>query len=749
MKSLPTLVHLLLVVALVSSLCSNCEQLSTVFVLETSDSDPQPLVSHDYESSSPKKKSVDPNTHIITDESPFSSTSTPSSTTDKLQRLQTTEQQQSNNSIVTKVPRDSYTSNNNQRDSATNTSSGINRKIEEESPPVAPTRQKASSVVRTSTPRPPQPVSTGAPARTRTTTTTSSYDKDADSSNSSKQQQHAKVPVTEERLLISITSGDDDDDNYKPPKKQVVSNGETISVISSHDGDQIKQPQQQKRKPSITISIQEANPNKQNGGSGPSAVIVRPSENGQHIVISTVGASQLNENSFNQNKPIIISTSNHNEHNNNDQPYKPEQPHKPEQPYREPVEDNHEQHIVSQHQQVTTSTHRPPPMNDYNPQPSRPINDYSQNVQNQNSRPINNPQDYNPTGQSSRPITSTLIDQPRPPVQVDEPQRPPKQVETEEPIYEPPPQPQPQRPTSRPIVKPTSTPPPEQPSNFNSENDDTIRPITNIQQQQQQQQSAEPKYPLNEKSCGLVHETRIVGGEEADPEDNLWMAAIIKSKPVSGEVRPFCGGSLITRRHILTAAHCLEGLAPRDVLVRLGSYDFDDATASSLSADFAIDQFRVPAQYSKKTHMADLAIMRLKTPLTTTDNYRTVCMPQPRRSYVGTLGTVTGYGSQSQTFRRAAPKLRQVTVPIWENRKCSVVYKKNMTESFLCAGFEDGGKDACQGDSGGPLVVEGPNERMMVVGVVSHGIGCGSPGYPGVYSRVTSFIDWIEKNTKE
>ncbi|KAG9509000.1 hypothetical protein GZH46_02492, partial [Fragariocoptes setiger] len=237
---------------------------------------------------------------------------------------------------------------------------------------------------------------------------------------------------------------------------------------------------------------------------------------------------------------------------------------------------------------------------------------------------------------------------------------------------------------------------------------------------------------LNDPSCGLVYETKIVGGEEADPENYLWMAAIIKAKQASAtsEARPFCGGSLITNRHILTAAHCLEGLAPRDVLVRLGSYDFEDS-ASSSSGDYAVDQFRVPAEYSKKTHVGDIAIMRLKTPLASTESYKTVCMPQPRRSYVGSLATVIGYGTQSQSFRKNALKLRQVTVPVWENRKCGQVYKKELNESFLCAGYEEGGKDACQGDSGGPLMAEGPNQRLMVIGVVSHGIGCGAVGIPG------------------
>lgn len=497
------------------------------------------------------------------------------------------------------------------------------------------------------------------------------------------------TPKTEERLLISITSDEDDSYNPRPPK--VSSSGQS----SGYNEEPSSSPTSHhpKRKPGFTISIE--NPgglNKQIGSTG-QAVILRPTEEG--LVIVPFGGSA---NSNNNKKPSgggilgglvgaisdSINQSHQSNNNNND-------------PYREPV-----------NQPVRpTSTTRSPQISD----------SYSNNNNN------------------NQPLTSTLLGV-RPPSN----QGPWTDERPQKPTYDDQSSPEPtRRPTSRPPFQDTSS------SSSNLQQGDYEN--SNINNNGNEQPLG-PKYPLNEKNCGIMHETRIVGGEEADPDDFMWMAAIIKSKPRDGEPRPFCGGSLITRRHILTAAHCLEGLAPRDVLVRLGGYDFED-TASSSSADFAIDQFRVPAQYSKKTHVADIAIMRLKTPLSPTDNYRTVCMPQPRRSYVGALGTVTGYGSQSQTFRRAAPKLRQVTVPIWENRKCSVVYKKNLTESFMCAGYEEGGKDACQGDSGGPLMTEGPEQKMMIVGVVSHGIGCGAPGYPGVYTRTSTFTDWIEKNTRE
>lgn len=723
---------------------TNCEPLSTVFVLETSDSDGSSN-SRDSVVLNNKAPLEDPNTQIITDDSPAQLRSPPSTKppSNHLEsqhhqphhqqahnpKAPATQHQPTDSPVVVQnhhsnPPQSSslhHSQQNHQSVSPNHTSNGsthqnhnetpdkghsavtTSRRLEEESQLVGATNQHKVGTSTRSTNHQAQTHQAASAPRLRpsssTTTTANPYDTDQNYGSNS-------TPKTEERLLISITSEDID---YKPPQK--VSSGGLISgnggVGSSGGSEEYGVSNQQnphhhqKRKPSITISIQDAN-NKQNEDSaGPSAVIVRPSENGQSIVISTVGGTSIlnpgshHNNKFNNNgKPaidIVTSPSHgHNNHNNNNEP-----------PYREPIENpiHHQQHHTS------TSTYRPSLVNEYNPiNPNRP------------------------------PITSSLTNEERPqrPVVVS--------AGGSDDNYE----------SSRPVTRPPSVP--IRPTNqeltgqYDDNNSELSKPVNS---NNQQQQSAESKYPLNERNCGLVHETRIVGGDVANPDDFMWMAAIIKSKPKDGDARPFCGGSLITRRHILTAAHCLENLAPRDVLIRLGSYDFDDSTASSLSADFAIDQFRVPAQYSKKTHTADIAIMRLKTPLSLQDNYKTVCMPIPRRSYVGVLGTVTGYGSQSQTFRRAAPKLRQVTVPIWENRKCSVVYKKNLTESFLCAGYEEGGKDACQGDSGGPLMTEGPNEKLMIVGVVSHGIGCGSPGYPGVYTRTTTYLDWIEKNTKE
>jgi len=86
-------------------------------------------------------------------------------------------------------------------------------------------------------------------------------------------------------------------------------------------------------------------------------------------------------------------------------------------------------------------------------------------------------------------------------------------------------------------------------------------------------------------------------------------------------------------------------------------------------------------------------------------------------------------------------------VPIITNKQCRTTrYKNKIADVMLCAGLvKSGGKDACQGDSGGPLVV---NEgRYKLAGVVSFGYGCAQANAPGVYARVSKFLDWIKENS--
>jgi hypothetical protein len=117
----------------------------------------------------------------------------------------------------------------------------------------------------------------------------------------------------------------------------------------------------------------------------------------------------------------------------------------------------------------------------------------------------------------------------------------------------------------------------------------------------------------------------------------------------------------------------------------------------------------------------------------------------------GRPATVIGWGN---TLGQPNPggldypeALHEVEVPIVSNEYCGTIYF-NITANMLCAGLLRGGKDSCQGDSGGPLMVyDETAAEWQQAGIVSFGQGCAFPGVPGVYTRVSGFIDWIEELT--
>merc|ERR1712106_643899 len=111
--------------------------------------------------------------------------------------------------------------------------------------------------------------------------------------------------------------------------------------------------------------------------------------------------------------------------------------------------------------------------------------------------------------------------------------------------------------------------------------------------------------------------------------------------------------------------------------------------------------------------------------------------------------TVTGWGTLASGGSTSS-KLREVNVKVMNNTECkgSSYPASWITSQMMCANVDGGGKDACQGDSGGPLVVTGNgSDTYTLVGMVSWGSGCAQERYPGVYSRVTKQLQWIQQTT--
>ncbi|WP_447003757.1 serine protease [Saccharothrix isguenensis] len=218
----------------------------------------------------------------------------------------------------------------------------------------------------------------------------------------------------------------------------------------------------------------------------------------------------------------------------------------------------------------------------------------------------------------------------------------------------------------------------------------------------------------------------IVGGQEARPAP--WTVALFDA---AGDF--FCGGALIGPDKVVTAAHCVveqtalgvRDRLPADVTAVAGRADLDSGAGRAVGVAAV---WRHP-EYTDVSAGHDVATLTLADPLP----YR------PIRIADATPGPATVYG-WGRTGELSAPSrtLHEVDVPIRTDDECVADVPGYRPGGMLCAGYPEGGKDACAGDSGGPLTVAGE-----LVGVVSYGRGCARPDQPGVYTRLSRYLDRI------
>jgi secreted trypsin-like serine protease len=261
----------------------------------------------------------------------------------------------------------------------------------------------------------------------------------------------------------------------------------------------------------------------------------------------------------------------------------------------------------------------------------------------------------------------------------------------------------------------------------------------------------------------------IVGGHPADEGKYPWQVRLYSSMD---DNVGFCGGSLIGDQWVLTAGHCV--LDTSSVVVGYGSTDRTKTTKIQ-SEKITVN----PGYLAGKK--ADLALIKLKKPI---PNAPAISFADAAEDHsllsAGAKVTVTGWGAiwDFQAFQNSmdvmagrrsvserklldqneleAPrKLHEVDIEVIDPKECKAVYDSLQVPAFaigdteICATGPSGGKDSCFGDSGGPLVAPASNDRGFVqVGIVSWGPQCGNPLYPGVYTRVSSFNDWIKQTLK-
>lgn len=252
---------------------------------------------------------------------------------------------------------------------------------------------------------------------------------------------------------------------------------------------------------------------------------------------------------------------------------------------------------------------------------------------------------------------------------------------------------------------------------------------------------------LSGSAAAFSLEPRIVGGDEvagSSEEDAFSYTVGVFTDDAQ------CGGSYIGNRIVVTAAHCLEGAESVSVLFsRSGRILQDDSEPPLLATGTAlikVSEWFVNADYLEFNN--DVAVLVLSSsPPSFASPISLASKAQTERIISENL-TMVAYGWGALiSGGRAVNELRFVELRADSMEYCRARYgQSTITNKMICAGGEDAGKDTCQGDSGGPLVyIDGGTP--YIVGITSFGSGCAEIGIPGVYARVSAFIDWINAMT--
>ncbi|KAH8303172.1 hypothetical protein KR059_002639, partial [Drosophila kikkawai] len=280
-----------------------------------------------------------------------------------------------------------------------------------------------------------------------------------------------------------------------------------------------------------------------------------------------------------------------------------------------------------------------------------------------------------------------------------------------------------------------------------------------------------PQHP----HCGTSFFSRVVGGRVTDLYEFPWTTLLEYSVKGGGLDFP-CGAAFIAQRWLLTAAHCVDaeivGSGRTLTAARLGEWnrDEDPDCVRKVGGGYecapkhirvTIDRILPHAGFQPKNLTNDIALLRLSRPVAwqqlDKQAVEPVCLPPQRgaqaNQLVGSAADVSGWG-KTESSENSKLK-RKATVTIQALEPCQEAFRSKdvpVDERQICAGGTVG-VDSCGGDSGGPLTVEASTPRgdrfVYLAGIVSFGLPeCGKSEYSAVYTRVSSYMDWIEETIR-
>ncbi|XP_044756933.1 serine protease snake-like [Coccinella septempunctata] len=241
----------------------------------------------------------------------------------------------------------------------------------------------------------------------------------------------------------------------------------------------------------------------------------------------------------------------------------------------------------------------------------------------------------------------------------------------------------------------------------------------------------------------------IIYGDKTIDGEFPHMAHIGYKKNGSKEIKWACGGSLISELFILTAAHCTDASEfgmPR--IIRLGTNNVksrDNVQRRSI--------VQIIPHPKRKGYYHDIALLRLNRPVIFSYYIRPACLNTCKECQF-TEAIATGFGIEEFTSVNMSDHLMKTNLKIYSNKNCSKIYAQTIKEilplgvrsSQICAGSNQG-NDTCHGDSGGPLQIKLAQDFNIyrIIGITSFGLFCGQPNTPSFYTRISRYVDWIEK----
>ncbi|XP_068624960.1 venom serine protease-like [Battus philenor] len=236
--------------------------------------------------------------------------------------------------------------------------------------------------------------------------------------------------------------------------------------------------------------------------------------------------------------------------------------------------------------------------------------------------------------------------------------------------------------------------------------------------------------------CGYKKSNRIVGGVETGMNEFPMMAGI-----VDVSIRRIkCGGVIISKSHVMSAAHCVINMRIDNIAVVVGEHDVNTGD-SPVTQGFRVIEVTTHPLYRPTNYDYDVSILKLYKDIVFSELVGPVCLPFKfiYDDFAGAKVTILGWGTIFPGGP-TSPVLQKVDVDVISQPACQRAVS-TLTPRQLCTFTQ--GKDACQYDSGGPLLyTDQSNGLLYSVGIVSYGSFCAS-GSPGVNTRVTTILDWI------